>query len=462
MLVNHLCCALTQVTVEDVSTKCGMLLRVLHTVAYGLTWYGKWGYTFGRAGYWVSEARWAKCVKAVIATSRQALVEDFKDADPLVVQLLNYYGSPAPACTTLGQLFNRMMNLLKHGKLYEEFVNANGHQEHHDVMHPTQALGSWKAKGGKSLARGCRENSKLKTLGASAGARKQGKSLKHSSVSNNDDEKGTNACGCPPVNSVVTCKSRPRKKQKLCDMGETCKTLRQAPLNSSSPHVHHIEKGLRNNVKGAVPTSTSTENHENMEGQVAKSMRRKQHKLQNQEFKNLGCCENTIRNHGRKVSTQNRGKVKWTSGNGLSKHCCEDLVKHEDELEPFVRHIPKYCTIDSYNQTLQAVMSVLKVHNLERRKTIARGPTFQFVNVTQHSFATSRNEQSRVFHPAMLTFHCRYIGVIIDSCIQHVNLKCRKCMSDRGRVANLYIITNYDKDIRGNTILCVRHCSEAT
>ena len=33
----------------------GMELRVLHTAAYGCTWYGQWGYTFGRGGYNIQE-----------------------------------------------------------------------------------------------------------------------------------------------------------------------------------------------------------------------------------------------------------------------------------------------------------------------------------------------------------------------------------------------------------------------
>ena len=42
------------VTVEDVSTKGGLPLRVLHTLAHGSTWYGAKGYVFGRAGFGIS------------------------------------------------------------------------------------------------------------------------------------------------------------------------------------------------------------------------------------------------------------------------------------------------------------------------------------------------------------------------------------------------------------------------
>ena len=42
------------VTVEDVSTKSGLPLRVLHTLAHGSTWYGARGYAFGRGGFGIS------------------------------------------------------------------------------------------------------------------------------------------------------------------------------------------------------------------------------------------------------------------------------------------------------------------------------------------------------------------------------------------------------------------------
>ena len=60
------------VSVEDVSNKQGMLLRMLHAVADGDTWYGKWGYVFGRSPFNVTREDYESCLEAL----RSAKVED--------------------------------------------------------------------------------------------------------------------------------------------------------------------------------------------------------------------------------------------------------------------------------------------------------------------------------------------------------------------------------------------------
>ena len=37
-----------------------MELRVLHTIAHGTTWYGRWGYAFGRGGFNLTAAAWVR------------------------------------------------------------------------------------------------------------------------------------------------------------------------------------------------------------------------------------------------------------------------------------------------------------------------------------------------------------------------------------------------------------------
>ena len=43
----------------------GMELRVLFPAAYKSTWYGRWGYGFGRAGFGIKPAAWKRAVSAV-------------------------------------------------------------------------------------------------------------------------------------------------------------------------------------------------------------------------------------------------------------------------------------------------------------------------------------------------------------------------------------------------------------
>ncbi|GFH18285.1 PHD-type domain-containing protein, partial [Haematococcus lacustris] len=71
-----------EVSVEDVSNKEGMLLRLLHTAAFGRTWYGKWGYQFGRAPYNIQAAHYKAAVQAVRDAPLVDLLMDFQAVDP--------------------------------------------------------------------------------------------------------------------------------------------------------------------------------------------------------------------------------------------------------------------------------------------------------------------------------------------------------------------------------------------
>ena len=50
---------------EDVSKKRGMDYRLLHSVAYGCTWYGRWGYFFGRGSFGNTLATWRNAVETL-------------------------------------------------------------------------------------------------------------------------------------------------------------------------------------------------------------------------------------------------------------------------------------------------------------------------------------------------------------------------------------------------------------
>ena len=52
-------------SVEDVSRKQSMDYRLLHCAAYGGTWYGRWGYTFGRGSFGATHETWRRAVECV-------------------------------------------------------------------------------------------------------------------------------------------------------------------------------------------------------------------------------------------------------------------------------------------------------------------------------------------------------------------------------------------------------------
>ena len=56
----------------------GMELRVLHSAAYLQTWYGKWGYGFGRGPFSISRKTWKSTVTSVHNTPMASVLADFE------------------------------------------------------------------------------------------------------------------------------------------------------------------------------------------------------------------------------------------------------------------------------------------------------------------------------------------------------------------------------------------------
>ncbi|KFM23982.1 PHD finger protein [Auxenochlorella protothecoides] len=96
LLWTQLCARLaaTAISTEDVSNKGGMDLRVLHTAAHLSTWYGQFGFDFGRGAYNITREQWAEAARAVHAAPLRSLVDDFHCVDDAVVGIVQRYGLP--------------------------------------------------------------------------------------------------------------------------------------------------------------------------------------------------------------------------------------------------------------------------------------------------------------------------------------------------------------------------------
>lgn len=70
-----------------------MELRVLHAAAYQHTWYGKWGYTFGRGPFNISRRTWRSTVSSVHNTPMAAILADFENciADRRMLDIIDRY-----------------------------------------------------------------------------------------------------------------------------------------------------------------------------------------------------------------------------------------------------------------------------------------------------------------------------------------------------------------------------------
>ncbi|CAN4080994.1 unnamed protein product [Withania somnifera] len=64
---DRLCIGLgaRKVSLRDISTKKGMELRLLNSVAYGEPWFGRWGYKFGRGSFGVTQETYQSAINAI-------------------------------------------------------------------------------------------------------------------------------------------------------------------------------------------------------------------------------------------------------------------------------------------------------------------------------------------------------------------------------------------------------------
>ena len=106
------CLRVRDVSVEDVSSKKGMLLRVLLPIANKSTFYMQHGYTFGRGQFHVQEHDWQEAVEKLRRTELDDLLLDFENVDEMVQKIIwRYSKTDTKALHTLGDLLNLMFFL---------------------------------------------------------------------------------------------------------------------------------------------------------------------------------------------------------------------------------------------------------------------------------------------------------------------------------------------------------------
>jgi hypothetical protein len=121
-----------RVSTEDVSNRAGMELRVVHTAATGQTWYGQFGYQFGRGVYNTKEHAWRAAAGHVAAAPLAHLLHDFLGVEAGVEAVVRRYRlGVRPGVVevlTLGGLLHRLLYLLgrpdEAGVFFEERLLA--------------------------------------------------------------------------------------------------------------------------------------------------------------------------------------------------------------------------------------------------------------------------------------------------------------------------------------------------
>ena len=149
-VICHCLCA-REVSVEDVSNKAGMELRVLYAAATKYTWYGLFGYEFGRGGYNITSTTWSRAVDTVhdaSLSSIEADLEAMEDTGSLAV--ISRYKLGVDGQDTLkklGPLLNRMLLLTYRGREGEllSFFDAEALKEAIGLPHKRAARSSYLA-----------------------------------------------------------------------------------------------------------------------------------------------------------------------------------------------------------------------------------------------------------------------------------------------------------------------------
>ncbi|KAK1263960.1 PHD finger protein MALE STERILITY 1 [Acorus gramineus] len=116
-LWDRLCTGLKarKVSLTDVAKKASMELRLVHGIAYGEPWFGRWGYKFGRGSYGVTLQSYQKSIKAVrdLPLSLLGHNNNLRRADlsqtPIIIS--KYQTITAHPMHNLAQLFRCMLEL---------------------------------------------------------------------------------------------------------------------------------------------------------------------------------------------------------------------------------------------------------------------------------------------------------------------------------------------------------------
>ncbi|KAK4350259.1 hypothetical protein RND71_029572 [Anisodus tanguticus] len=118
-----------KISVNDVSKKEGMDLRLLHGVAYGQCWFGKWGYKFGRGSYGVTEQKYEIAVQFLSSLGLNKILNDFRKDIPKrrkIKQIIGTYRelSEVPMIT-ISELLQFMLAFKSKAPVHRKMANTD-------------------------------------------------------------------------------------------------------------------------------------------------------------------------------------------------------------------------------------------------------------------------------------------------------------------------------------------------
>lgn len=103
-----------KITVEDVSRKRGMDLRLLYGVAYGHPWFGRWGYKFHKGSFGVRPQDYHRTIDYLSSLELDQILCDFHGTQPFqeIKQIIRHYRDMSEtSLVTLRDLLRLMLTL---------------------------------------------------------------------------------------------------------------------------------------------------------------------------------------------------------------------------------------------------------------------------------------------------------------------------------------------------------------
>ncbi|XP_061355431.1 PHD finger protein MALE STERILITY 1 [Gastrolobium bilobum] len=111
---NRLCNGLQarKVSLNDISQKRGMELRLVNGIAYSEPWFGRWGYKFGRGCFGVTQSMYHKAIEAIRSMPLYLLTHHIGNSNHDIPLIFSRYQTLSDqSLVTLGDLFRYMLEL---------------------------------------------------------------------------------------------------------------------------------------------------------------------------------------------------------------------------------------------------------------------------------------------------------------------------------------------------------------
>jgi len=101
-----------KVSLNDISQKKGMELRLVNGIAYSESWFSRWGYKFGRGSYGVTQSMYQKAIEAIRSMPLYLITHHITNSNHAIPLIFSKYQTLSDqTLVTLGDLFSYMLDL---------------------------------------------------------------------------------------------------------------------------------------------------------------------------------------------------------------------------------------------------------------------------------------------------------------------------------------------------------------